>query len=118
MSLPGTTIALTIDRGGAQRVVNIKMGSTAEAAFIKASAPVPGYLGVDITPMTPELRAPIRVHADERGHRPRRGAVSGSPAKNAGSPSADALPAPSAVLTPRPRRAPALQSRRCPEGIA
>jgi hypothetical protein len=81
-SLPGTTIALTIDRGGAQRVVNLKLGSTAEAAFTKASAPVPGYLGVDITSMTPALRA-------QYGFTPTSGAivldvVSNSPAESAG----------------------------------
>jgi hypothetical protein len=56
-SLPGATIALTIERGGAQRVVNIKLGSTVEPSFTKSSAPVPGYLGLDVTSVTPALRA-------------------------------------------------------------
>jgi hypothetical protein len=81
-SLPGTIIALTIERGGAQRVVTIKLGSTAEATFAKSSAPMPGYLGVDVTSVTPAQRA-------QYGFTPTSGAIvlnvlSDSPADIAG----------------------------------
>ncbi len=46
--LPGTTIALTILRGGSERVLNITLASTASPAYSAASAPEPGYLGVQV----------------------------------------------------------------------
>jgi hypothetical protein len=55
---PGTTIALAIVRDGTQRVVNVTLGSTASAEYTKDSiAPSPGYLGVDMTSMTPALQS-------------------------------------------------------------
>jgi PDZ domain len=81
-ALPGSTIALTIERAGAQRVVNITMGSTASRAFTAGSPPTPGYVGANITSMTPSLRS-------QYGFTPTSGAVvltvvPGSPADTAG----------------------------------
>jgi hypothetical protein len=56
-SLPGTAIAVTTLRDGTERVVNIKLGSTASPAFTNSSAPVPGYMGVEITQVTPQLQS-------------------------------------------------------------
>jgi S1-C subfamily serine protease len=81
--LPGTKIALNIVRDGTPRVVNITLGSTASAAYVKSQgAPSPGYLGVDVTSMTPALQS-------QYGFVPTAGAVvlsvvSGSPAAGAG----------------------------------
>ena len=81
-ALPGTTIALTIERAGTQRVVNVRLGSTASKAYTSSSAPVPGFIGVDITSMTPALQS-------QYGFVPSAGAVvlsvaSNSPAANTG----------------------------------
>lgn len=43
-SLPGTRIALTIERNGAQQVVNITLSSTASDAFTSSSAPSAGNM--------------------------------------------------------------------------
>lgn len=80
--LPGTRIALTIERGGTEQTVNLILGSTASKAYASSSAPVPGFIGVDLTSMTPALQA-------QYGFVPSTGAVvlsvaSSSPATNAG----------------------------------
>ena len=54
---PRTTIALTIERAGTQQVVNVTLGSTASKAYTSSSPPVPGFIGVDVTSMTPALRS-------------------------------------------------------------
>jgi PDZ domain len=57
-SLPGTKIVLNIVRGTTPLVVNVTLGSTAEAAYTKdQGTPSPGYLGVDVTSMTPTLQS-------------------------------------------------------------
>lgn len=82
-SLPGAKIALNIIRGTTPMVVNITLASTAEAAYTKdQGAPSPGYLGVDVTSMTPALQT-------QYGFVPSAGAVvlsvvDNSPAANAG----------------------------------
>ena len=47
-NLPGATIPLEILRGGTQTVVNIPLASTAATAYVAASAPEVGYLGVEV----------------------------------------------------------------------
>jgi hypothetical protein len=79
---PGTKIALNIMRGTTPMVVNMTLGSTAEAVDTKSSAPSPGYLGLEVTSMTPALQA-------QYGFVPSAGAVvlsvdDNSPAANAG----------------------------------
>jgi hypothetical protein len=82
-SLPGAKIALNIIRGTTPMVVNITLASTAKAAYTKdQGAPSPGYLGVDVTSMTPALQS-------QYGFVPSAGAVvlsvaDNSPAANAG----------------------------------
>ena len=82
-SLPGAKIALNIIRGTTPMVVNITLASTAGTAYTKdQGAPSPGYLGVDVTSMTPALRS-------QYGFVPSAGAVvlsvaNNSPAANAG----------------------------------
>jgi S1-C subfamily serine protease len=55
--MPGTMIALSIIRGGVQRVVNVTLSSRANPAYIAAkdSPPVPGYLGVEVRSDNPGL---------------------------------------------------------------
>ena len=81
-SLPGSKVALNIVRGTTPMVVNVTLGSTAEATYTKSSAPSPGYLGLDVTTETPALQS-------EYGFVPSAGAVvlsvvDNSPAANAG----------------------------------
>ena len=81
--LPGTKIALNIVRNGNPQVVNITLGSTASAAYVKSEgAPSPGYLGLDVATETPALQS-------QYGFVPSAGAVvlsvgDNSPAANAG----------------------------------
>jgi hypothetical protein len=79
---PGSKVALNVIRGTTPMVLNITLGSTAEAAYAKSSAPSPGYLGVEGTSETPALQS-------EYGFVPSAGAVvlsvdDNSPAANAG----------------------------------
>jgi hypothetical protein len=53
--LPGTRIALSIDRGGQQLTENITLSSYANPAQQKASAPTPGYLGVEVQSDSPSI---------------------------------------------------------------
>ncbi len=53
--LPGQTIALSIERNGAQMVVHITLGSTAEKAYSNATTPVPGYSGLQTTSVASTL---------------------------------------------------------------
>ena len=82
-SLPGAKIALNIIRGTTPWVVNITHASAADSAYTKdQGAPSPGYLGVDVTSMTPALQSQF-------GFVPSAGAVvlgvaENSPAANAG----------------------------------
>ena len=81
-SQPGSKVALNIVRGTTPMVVNVTLGSTAEAAYTKSSAPSPGYLGLEVTSMTPALQS-------QYGLVPSAGAlvlstVANSPAANAG----------------------------------
>ncbi len=82
-SLPGAKVALNIVRGTTPMVVNVTLASTAEAAYTKdQGAPSPGYLGLDVTSMTPALQS-------QYGFVPSAGAVvlsvtDDSPASNAG----------------------------------
>ena len=81
-SRPESKVALNVIRGTTPMVVNITLGSTAEAAYTKSSAPTPGYLGLEVTSETPALQS-------EYGFVPSAGAVvlsvdDNSPAANAG----------------------------------
>lgn len=48
--LPGTPLALTIQRGGSEQVVHLALSSYADPAVPLGTEPQPGYLGADLNP--------------------------------------------------------------------
>lgn len=68
-NLPGATVALAILRGGAQRVVNIKLSSRSGQYFNTTTAPEAGFLGVSVATQgaqstTPAGAVVVQVEAD------------------------------------------------------
>jgi hypothetical protein len=79
---PGTPIALSIIRNGQQMIKNVTLSSYASSAHNTASAPIPGYLGIDALTDTPALAANYGLGTGTGAIIAK--VVSGSPAAGAG----------------------------------
>ncbi len=64
---PGTLVVLSIERGGQQLTENIKLSSYANPAEAQASAPTPGYLGVQVAESSPSSTPGAYIAGVESG---------------------------------------------------